>query len=469
MIIKIKISRQENADNIPCAIGDIIEYELEEYVKGVVPSEMSGPMEALKAQAVAARTIGYKAAVKNLILSDLSTKTQAFREVRRVSSLYPQQHKAVEETAGEVLFYDDKIIETCAFSASNGGQIVSSAEKWGGVRPYLISKPDPYDKGPRNGHQVGMSQQGAKQMASLGFSYIDILNFYYPGTTITKEGQPVAVVSIIDEIRDWLMSKVGCGYAWGATGYVLTQSKLNSLIKQYPDYVSQSKNGRWLGKEVFDCAQLVRLAMKKAGINMVSGASSQWKKTDWEAKGTIDTIPKDKMCCLYREAPTANPMQHTGIYLGNGYVVDARGSYDGVLHTALSKYKWTHWGIPKGLYSGEIIVPEQEVYEVLFQATVIATSGKTVRMRAAASTAATVLKSIKLGQIVDVIGESGDWYKIVYNGQTGYMQKKFLKRLDTVSVPSKSWYVKVECESEDDAKTIVGAIQKLAKAQAVEE
>ena len=90
MIIKIKISRQENADNIPCAIGDIIEYELEEYVKGVVPSEMSGPMEALKAQAVAARTIGYKAAVKNLILSDLSTKTQAFREVRRVSSLYPQ-------------------------------------------------------------------------------------------------------------------------------------------------------------------------------------------------------------------------------------------------------------------------------------------------------------------------------------------------------------------------------------------
>lgn len=49
MIVKLKISRQENANNIPCAIGDIIEYDIEDYVKGVVPSEMNGPAEAMKA------------------------------------------------------------------------------------------------------------------------------------------------------------------------------------------------------------------------------------------------------------------------------------------------------------------------------------------------------------------------------------------------------------------------------------
>ena len=131
---------------------------------------------------------------------------------------------------------------------------------------------------------------------------------------------------------------------------MLTQSILNELINKYPEYVSESKNSRWLGKQVFDCATFVRSALKEIGISVVSGASSQWKKTKWEAKGTIDTLPKDKVCILYREAPTANPMQHTGIYLGDGNVMDARGSSSGVVYSALAKYPWTHWAIPQGMY-----------------------------------------------------------------------------------------------------------------------
>lgn len=80
---------------------------------------------------------------------------------------------------------------------------------------------------------------------------------------------------------------------WGATGYTLTQSKLNELITMYPQYVSQSKNGRWLGKPCYDCASLVRFAMKQIGASMVSGATSQWKKTKWAAKGPIDSLPKN--------------------------------------------------------------------------------------------------------------------------------------------------------------------------------
>ena len=75
MLVKIKISREENATNIPCNIDDIVEYDIEDYVKGVVPSEMNGPDEAMRAQAIAARTIAYKASIQDLVLSDLSTKT----------------------------------------------------------------------------------------------------------------------------------------------------------------------------------------------------------------------------------------------------------------------------------------------------------------------------------------------------------------------------------------------------------
>ena len=75
MLVALKISREENANALKCAIGDIVKLDIEDYVKGVVPSEMSGPEEALKAQAVASRTIAYKASIQNLTLSDLSTKT----------------------------------------------------------------------------------------------------------------------------------------------------------------------------------------------------------------------------------------------------------------------------------------------------------------------------------------------------------------------------------------------------------
>lgn len=92
--------------------------------------------------------------------------------------------QAVEETAGEVLYYNDKLITTCSYSNSNGGRVKSSEEVWGGARAWLISKPDPYDKGPGNGHGVGLSQCGAKEMAKQGFNYKQILAFYYPGTII---------------------------------------------------------------------------------------------------------------------------------------------------------------------------------------------------------------------------------------------------------------------------------------------
>ena len=42
-------------------------------------------------------------------------------------------------------------------------------------------------KGSKRGHGVGMSQLGANEMAKRGFSYLEILSFYYPGAEINKE------------------------------------------------------------------------------------------------------------------------------------------------------------------------------------------------------------------------------------------------------------------------------------------
>lgn len=455
MLIKVKLTRQENIDYYH---SDLIEIDIEEYLKGVVPSEIGNALlPACKAQAIAARSFALYKYSKSGQLTDKSSSDQAFR-VSRISSQYPNAQLAVEETKGQVLYYNGQL--ACAYySSSNGGRIKSSQERWGGVRGYLISKDDPYDNGSGGGHGVGMSQNGAKNMAALNFSYQDILQFYYPNTEIRE----MYGVSKIEAVKSYALSKVGCGYVWGAVGQKLTEAELQELYRAHPNDVNLNLSRKWIGYSVFDCAGLVAQAMRQAGIKMSTGASSAWTKTKWEATGPIETLPKDKVCCLYRRK-TSNPnkMQHTGVYLGDGTYVDARGTSSGVIGpNKLSEYPWTDWGIPAGLYDNSSN-NKQEVIKVMYQATVIADSGSSVNMRAKASTAGAKLAAVPIGTVVDVTSNEGGWSAIVYEGKSGYMMSKYLKQ-KSGSENNKIWYVKIECANEAEAKAVAAV---LAKAQA---
>jgi stage II sporulation protein D len=117
---------------------------LEQYLWGVVPSEMpsSWAPEALKAQAVAARS--YALATRAIgapfdVYSD--TRSQMYLGVLNES---PSSTAAVNATKGQVVLYGGKVATTFFYSTS-GGQTESSADWTGTVVPYLISVPDPYD------------------------------------------------------------------------------------------------------------------------------------------------------------------------------------------------------------------------------------------------------------------------------------------------------------------------------------
>lgn len=68
--------------------------------------------------------------------------------------------------------------------------------------------------------------------------------------------------------------------------------------------------------------------------------------------------------------------------------------------------------------------------EVSYNAKVVAESGNTVNMRNNPSTNASIMKAIRIGTIVHVIGEDDSWSKIEVDGMTGYMMSKFLQRVD---------------------------------------
>lgn len=184
--IKVKITRAENAEFFHCKINDIIEVNFEEYVAAVTASEIgNGSIEVCKAQAVATRTFAMSRNVLNgLAISDSSSNAQAYRAIRYNRDKYPNSIAGAEATKGEVLFYNFEPI-SAVYGASNGGYTVSSQERWGSVRPYLIKQKDPWDAAagkPLKGPGVGMSQSGASWAAKHGVNYKDILKFYYPNT-----------------------------------------------------------------------------------------------------------------------------------------------------------------------------------------------------------------------------------------------------------------------------------------------
>jgi stage II sporulation protein D len=117
---------------------------LEPYLKGVVPAEMpsSWPVEALKAQAVAARSYALANVTTGRAFDLYSdTRSQVFGGVKAENAA---TSAAVDATKGQVVLYKGKVANTLFFSTS-GGRTASALESTGLSVPYLVPVADPYD------------------------------------------------------------------------------------------------------------------------------------------------------------------------------------------------------------------------------------------------------------------------------------------------------------------------------------
>lgn len=127
--------------------GNVIKLKLEEYLIGVVGSEMpaSFNIEALKAQAVVARTYALKRISQNKILTD-TTSTQVYKDNDELKNIwkndfnkyYEKVKNAVISTKGMVLMYNNNYIDAVYHSTSNG-MTEDALYVWGYSVPYLKS------------------------------------------------------------------------------------------------------------------------------------------------------------------------------------------------------------------------------------------------------------------------------------------------------------------------------------------
>lgn len=185
---------EENRCRPGVPVGRVDTIPFEEYVKRVTPHETprGWHAEALKAQAVAARTYAW--------YKILSTPTSREWHVRDSTAdqymcddTYPQTDAAVDATLGQHLTFDGKIILTM-FSAENASP--TKQNPYGAQ--YLNAVDDPLSFGfRRHGHGMGYSQWGGKRWADAGWSYRDILLHYYAGTQLwTPEGNTAPLLGL---------------------------------------------------------------------------------------------------------------------------------------------------------------------------------------------------------------------------------------------------------------------------------
>lgn len=137
------------------------------------------------------------------------------------------------------------------------------------------------------------------------------------------------------------------GYVWGSHGNVLTANELKRLEKTFGSHVTDKEEyikSHWLGKRTSDCVGLIKgygwydetSGTIKYGTNGMKDVTADGMFNAAVEKGPISTMPDIPGIAVWHQG-------HIGVYIGNGYVIHAANTYDGVIKTPITSSGWTHW------------------------------------------------------------------------------------------------------------------------------
>lgn len=202
---KIKTPEYINVYRHAYGVTEVIPFE--DYIKGVVAGEMPSTFEheALKAQAIAARTYslskiirsgdnGNPTAHPDAPLCD-STHCQVYRSINDLTALkgakwmennWKKICDAVDSTKGQLMYYDGELAEQALFHSSSGGHTENSEDVFASAVPYLRSVESPYEEGATH-------QQEIKYFSTNDFIYL--LNLKYPNRKLQASIKDISIIS----------------------------------------------------------------------------------------------------------------------------------------------------------------------------------------------------------------------------------------------------------------------------------
>lgn len=144
------------------------------------------------------------------------------------------------------------------------------------------------------------------------------------------------------------------GYIWGTSGEEWTEAKQKALEKTTDSDRAQGRKygSKWIGHMVADCSGLFSWAFKQLGGYMYHGSNTmylQYCTNKGELKKGKRTDGKTLKPGTAVFVWNGERYSHVGLYIGNGTVIEAASTINGVTTSKVSAGKWTHWGELKGV------------------------------------------------------------------------------------------------------------------------
>ncbi len=181
--------------------------DVEDYLKGVVPSEMpaSWHLEALKVQAIAARSyaISY---IDSSYRSPYDVVDNQNSQVHSgISGERESTNRAVEETRGQLIYYNNSVI-SAFYHSTSGGSTDNSENVWRYALPYIRGVDDPYSNiSPYTDWNITLTEQ--ELIDSLNESGYNVRNIYDIYVKSISEFNRVLELSILTDVGEIILEK----------------------------------------------------------------------------------------------------------------------------------------------------------------------------------------------------------------------------------------------------------------------
>lgn len=142
---------------------------------------------------------------------------------------------------------------------------------------------------------------------------------------------------------EYAKAQLGLPYWYGCYSQIATEELYKQKKQQYPSFYTASDYKLQYGKRVHDCIGLIKgylwsdTPTSTPKYNPAQDVNADGMLARCKEKGNISTIPELPGVLVFSP-------QHVGVYIGNGYVIEARGHKYGVVKTKLSERGWKNWG-----------------------------------------------------------------------------------------------------------------------------
>lgn len=142
---------------------------------------------------------------------------------------------------------------------------------------------------------------------------------------------------------EYAKAQLGKPYWYGCYGNIATKALYDYKKSQYPQYYTDKDFESQFGQKVHDCIGLIKgylwsdtpTSVPKYNVKQDVSANGMLDKC--QEKGDMSTMPQIPGVLVFMDA-------HVGVYIGDGYVIEARGHKYGVVKTKLSIRGWKSWG-----------------------------------------------------------------------------------------------------------------------------